>query len=158
VKLGKLLYVLSLIELKIYLNAKLMDNSSCSCYCDGGVPNGSPVAAPTSSAPVATPTSSTPSATPVGQPTASPTSSPSASPTASPSASPIGGSVECPDLPTKSECNNVEGCSWRKVRGSPKACYDALDTQTCSKWDGKKRKCKKKGCVFSDALCAGRWD
>ena len=105
-----------------------MDNSSCSCYCDGGVPNGSPVAAPTTSAPVATPTSS----------------APTASPTASPSASPIGGSVECPDLPTKSECNNEGGCSWRKVRGSPKACYDAFDTQKCSKWDGKKRKCKKK--------------
>jgi len=131
-----------------------MDNLSCSCYCDGGVPNGSPVAAPTTAAPVATPTSSAPSATPVGQPTASPTESP----TATPSASPIGGSVDCPDLPTKSECNNTEGCSWRKVKGSPKACYEALDTQTCSKWDGKKRKCKKKGCVFSDAVCTGRWD
>lgn len=128
-------------------------NQAC-CYCDGGVPNGSPVAAPTTAAPVATPTSTAPSATPVGQPTASPI----ASPTSAPSASPIEGSVECPDLPTKSECNNVEGCSWRKVRGSPKACYDALDTQTCSKWDGKKRKCKKKGCLFSDALCTGRWN
>ena len=128
-----------------------MDNSSRSCYCDGGVPNGSPVAAPTTSAPVATPTSSAPTAAPT-------TSAPTASPTASPSASPIGGSVECPDLPTKSGCNDEGGCSWRKVSGSPKACYDALDTQTCSKWDGKKRKCKKKGCVFSDALCTGRWD
>merc|ERR1712125_219201 len=120
-------------------------------------PTGSPTASPTAT-PTASPTAAPTTAAPVAAPAGQPTSSPTGSPTAAPSASPIEGSVECPDFLTKSECNNVEGCSWRKVSGSPKACYDALDTQTCSKWDGKKRNCKKKGCVFSDGLCTGRWD
>jgi len=53
---------------------------------------------------------SRPSASPSASRNATPVESATSSPSSIPTSSPIEGSVECPDLPTKSECNNEEGC------------------------------------------------
>jgi hypothetical protein len=58
----------------------------------------------------------------------------------------------CDDGDTKNKCNTIEGCSWFK-----NSCQEALPSNSCKKFASKKRKCKKKGCVWKKGKCKGRW-
>jgi len=91
-------------------------------------------------------------------PTASPSFGPSASPTAETTSAPTVSVKDCLSYTVKADCNVVSGCSWRRSNGG--ACKDALSTQECSAFDGLKRKCKRKGCVWKNLkkICKGRWD
>jgi len=114
-------------------------NEAC-CWCGGGN-TGTP--APVTPAPN-TPAPVTPA--PI-------TSAPIASPSAAPVVSPTSG---CDDY-GKRKCNRTDGCSWKRRQ---KICAEALPTSECESYDGKKGKCKNKGCKFDKTTkeCTGRWD
>ena len=70
--------------------------------------------------------------------------------------SPNAGS-KCSDITEKQTCNKTPGCGLNVFDSK---CKTALSTSECSKYDGKRRKCKKNGCKWrkNTKTCIGRWD
>jgi trypsin len=77
-------------------------------------------------------------------------------PSPSPTLPPAIGS-DCKSIGGKVECNGTDGCSWKNFR----VCRPAFSTQRCNVWNNKKRKCRRKGCLYNNPtrkVCSGRWD
>lgn len=62
---------------------------------------------------------------------------------------------DCENGNTKSNCNVINGCSWKFD-----VCQKALSSTECAQYKSKKKKCKKNGCIFNKNPkdCQGRWD
>ena len=63
----------------------------------------------------------------------------------------------CSDITDKKTCNQTTSCGYNKIQNK---CLDALTSNECSAFNGKKMKCKKNGCVWKNGKkkCTGRWD
>lgn len=69
--------------------------------------------------------------------------------------------VKCSSFSDKATCNAQEElkCSFRFLNGE-QVCRKALDTTACSKFDGKRNRCRRKGCKWNGGSkkCVGRWN
>jgi hypothetical protein len=88
------------------------------------------------------------------EPSLSPSNLSLTNPTAEPT---IGIDFMCANINKKQKCQRTKDCGFNMFEGK---CKSAMSKEDCSKYDGKKRKCKRMGCKWTQSTqkCTGRWD
>ncbi len=85
---------------------------------------------------------------------------PTSQPAGQPSSEPISPPTFLPDcgiVTVKKDCNRTPGCGFKVKK---QTCRIALSSEKCSKFNGKRGRCRKNGCKWKNKtmLCEGRWD